>query len=56
MENKIRRLDIILSTLVEFLKSQERKLDFLLNFERGSVMYIEILDTKHLELNNLHCS
>lgn len=56
MRNEICRLDIILSTLVEFLKSQERKLDFLLNFERGSIILIKLLDAKHVELDNLHCS
>lgn len=41
MENEIHGVKIILSTLVEFQCHKERKLDFLLNFEQGSVIYIE---------------
>lgn len=56
MENEICRLDIIWARQLNFWSQKKRKLDFLLNFERGSIIYIEILDAKHFELDNLHCS
>lgn len=55
MENEICRFEIILSTLVEFLKSQGKN-TFLLNFEQSSITYMELLDAKHFEIDNLHCS
>lgn len=56
MENEICRLDIIWALQLNFWSHKKRKLDFLLNFERGSIVYIEIWDAKHFELDNLHCS